>query len=165
MEADVLDEKGHTKQHERLFYLTARMTGGRFFRENINRKIPSCRGVIYHKSSACERYFVLLQMRKAPHYRGETLLPQRFYTSISIPQVSRKTIRSLLCTVMLSTSPAHRLSSNSVMSSGSSCTLSMNRSIFLRSCCPLPSSECGAGECEGRAALFHISLLYHYFLL
>jgi hypothetical protein len=40
MEADVLDEKGHTKQHERLFYLTARMTGGQFFRENINRKIP-----------------------------------------------------------------------------------------------------------------------------
>ena len=128
-------------------------------------QLPSCRGVIYHKSSACERYFVLLQMRKAPHYRGETLLPQRFYTSISIPQVSRKTIRSLLCTVMLSTSPAHRLSSNSVMSSGSSFTLSMNRSIFLRSCCPLPSSECGAGECAGRAALFHISLLYHYFLL
>ena len=77
-------------------------------------QLPSCRGVIYHKSSACERYFVLLQMRKAPHYRGETLLPQRFYASISIPQVSRNTIRSLLCTVILSTSPAHRLSSNSI---------------------------------------------------
>ena len=85
--------------------------------------------------------------------------------SISIPQVSRNTIRSLAYTVMLSTSAAHRLSSNPVMSFGRSLMLSMNRSIFLRSCCPLPSSECGAGECEGRAALFHISLLYHYFLL
>ena len=43
--------------------------------------------------------------------------------SFSIPHVSRNTIRSLLCTVMLSTSPAHRLSSNSVMSSGTSFTL------------------------------------------
>lgn len=52
--------------------------------------------------------------------------------SISIPHVSRNTIQFLLCTVMLSTSPAHRLSSNSVMSSGRSFTVSMNRSIFLR---------------------------------
>ena len=60
------------------------------------------------------------------------LLPHWIQLSISIPQVSRNTIRSLLYTVMLSTSPAHRLSSNSVMSSGRSFTLSMKRSIFLR---------------------------------
>ena len=48
---------------------------------------------------------------------------QEFYTLITIPHVSRNTILSLLCTVMLATSPAHRLSSNSVMSSGRSFTL------------------------------------------
>jgi hypothetical protein len=52
--------------------------------------------------------------------------------SISIPHVSLNTIRSLLYNVMLSTSPAHRLSSNSVTASGRSLMLSMNRSIFLR---------------------------------
>ena len=45
------------------------------------------------------------------------------YPSISIPQVSRNTIRSLAYTVMLSTSAAHRLSSNPVMSSGRFFTL------------------------------------------
>ena len=44
--------------------------------------------------------------------------------SISIPHVSRNTIQSLLCTVMLSTSPAHRLSSNSVKNSGGQMTTS-----------------------------------------
>ena len=43
-------------------------------------QIPSCRGVIYHKSSACERYFVLLQMRKAPHYRGEAQSQHWFFS-------------------------------------------------------------------------------------
>ena len=38
----------------------------------------------------------------------------------------------MVYTVMLSTSAAHRLASNSVMSSGRSFTLSMNRSILLR---------------------------------
>ncbi len=38
--------------------------------------------------------------------------------SISIPQVRVKVIRSLLYTVMRSTSAAHRLASNSVMSFG-----------------------------------------------
>ena len=56
-------------------------------------------------------------------HRGEVLLPQGIQLSIFIPQVSRNTIRSLLCTVMLSTTPAHSLSSNSVMNSGKSFTL------------------------------------------
>ena len=57
-------------------------------------------------------------IKTAPPTKSETLLSQQVYPSISIPQVSRNTIRSLLYTVMLSTSAAHRLSSNSVMSSG-----------------------------------------------
>ena len=48
-----------------------------------------------------------VELRKAPHHKGETQFLLLFYTSISIQQVSRKTIRSLLYTVMLSTSPDH----------------------------------------------------------
>ena len=65
--------------------------------------------------------------------------------SISIPQVSRNMIRSLAWTVMLSTSAAHRLASNSVMSSGRPFTLSMKRSIFLCNQ-PLPHQSAQAGE-------------------
>ena len=55
-------------------------------------------------------------LRKAAHHKGELQFLLLFYTSISIPQVSLNTIRSLAYTVMLSTSPAHKLSSNPVMS-------------------------------------------------
>ena len=34
---------------------------------------------LYHKSSACEGYFVLQQMRKAPHYKGEAQSQHCFF--------------------------------------------------------------------------------------
>ena len=40
---------------------------------------------------------------KAPHHQGETPYLQCFYTSNSIPQVSRNVIRSLPGSTMLST--------------------------------------------------------------
>ena len=42
---------------------------------------------------------------KAPHHKGETPSLQYFYTSNSIPQVSRNVIRSLPGSTMLSISP------------------------------------------------------------
>ena len=47
MEADVLDEKGHTKQHESMFYLTARLTDGQFF-DNETKSVKSLFLVVYY---------------------------------------------------------------------------------------------------------------------
>ena len=99
-----------------------------------------------------------LRINSLPRRRESSLTPSRLLSHA-------EPLRWVRHGVPLSPSPAHRLSSNSVMSSGMPFTLSMNRSIFLRSCCPAPFVRVWSGECAGHAGLFHISLLYHYFLL